>query len=108
MKLFFKDHMSLFMLQIVQMITIVSLLLLAGFLDWHLMLYSFLLFSFFLGCYLTYYFVTRRQFYKQLTMQPEELDDVIREMDHTYISERLGETLTQQYSLYKREIASLQ
>lgn len=108
LKLFFKDHISLFVLQFVQFAIVIALLLLAGFRDWHLMLYSFLLFSFFLGCYLTYYYVTRRQFYKQLTMQLEELDDVIREMDHTYISERLGETLIQQYSLYKREIASLQ
>src|SRR5690625_157351 len=108
MKLFFKDHMSLFMLQIVQMITIVSLLLLAGFRDWHLLLYSFLLFSFFLGFYLTYYYVTRRQFFKQLTMRMEEHDDVMRQMDHTPISRQLGETLTRQYSLYKQEIASLQ
>jgi len=107
MKLFIREHILLVVLQVVQMMTIASLLWLSNIHEWPIVIYSLLLCSVFLFCYLVYQYVSRRKYYNILTKQLTTLDDSLQPLDERPISLALGRLLRNQYDLFQTELISL-
>src|SRR5690625_2969118 len=103
MKLFIREHILLVVLQVVQMMTIASLLWLSNIHEWPIVIYSLLLCSVFLFCYLVYQYVSRRKYYNMLTKQLTTLDDSLQPLDERPISLALGRLLRNQYDLRSEE-----
>lgn len=104
MKLFIKEHALLIVVQIIQFLTILLIYWLDGYNHLKPALYGIFLGFFFLICYLTYHYISRRQFYDRLSEPIETLDESLRQIDNTPISEALNELLKTQYKKYQQQI----
>lgn len=107
MKLFIRDHFLLIVLQLGQMITIVSLLWLSDIHEWSIVAYSLLLCSVFLLSYLVYRYVSHRNLYSMLTEQISTLDESLQPLDQQPISLALNQLLRKQYDHFQTELISL-
>ena len=104
MKLFLREHTLLIFTQCGQFIVIVGLFWLAGFRDMQVAFYSVFLGLFFLGCYLTYQYMSRRAFYERLSNPIQTFDESNQSLENTPIAVSLKRLLTSQYKLYQEEI----
>jgi two-component system, OmpR family, sensor histidine kinase YxdK len=107
-KLFFKEHSLLIVVQAVQMLVILSIFWLDGYRDIKLFFYTAFLSFFILGCYLTYYFLSRRKLYQRLHQPLESLDDSFQKTDDVPISMALDQVLRNQYMLYQSQLESVE
>lgn len=108
MKLFFKEHSLLVAVQVVQLLMILSILWLDGYRDIRLFLYIVFLNFFILGCYLIYYFLSRKKFYERLSNPLESLDNSIQQTDAAPISKALNGLLRGQYKLFQNQLEALE
>lgn len=108
MKLFFKEHLSLVIMQIVQFFVILSIFLFDGYHDFRVALYAVFLGFFFLACYLFYNYYSRKRFYQRLSQPLEKLDDSLQTTDQTPISEALDHLMKEQYKHYQKQLMSLE
>ncbi len=108
MKLFFREHLSLIIVQIIQFTVIGSIFWLSGFRELSIIFYSFFLGIFFLVIYLLYMMISRKKFYQRLSEKMDHLDDSLQELENAPISDALKSVLTNQYNLYENEIINLQ
>jgi len=108
MKLFFKEHALLIVVQIIQFFVIMAIYFLDGY--HHLLpaLYAVFLGFFFLGGYLIYYYYSRRLFYRRLSSEMENLDHSLQKTEQTPISEALDRLLKNQYKHYQEQIKRLE
>ncbi|MEI3613097.1 sensor histidine kinase [Pseudogracilibacillus sp. SO30301A] len=103
MKLFLKEHIFLIVVQIIQLTTVVGIVWLAGFRQVEIILYSLFLGGFFLVCYLIYYYIRRRNFYKRLSVPVRTLDETLQEQDDVAIGKALNQLLKAQYNLFQEQ-----
>ncbi|MFJ5763137.1 sensor histidine kinase [Neobacillus sp. NPDC093182] len=104
MRLFFKEYSLLIVVQAVQMLVILSLFWLDGYRDIHLFFYATFLNFFFLGCYLTYYYLSRKKLYQRLNQPLESLDDSFQKTDDAPISIAFAQVLRNQYMLFQSQL----
>jgi len=108
MKLFFKEHILLIFVQLLQFIIILSILWLDGHQQFSTALYAFFIGCFFLSCYLFYHYYSRKKFYNRLSMTLTSLDESFKKTDETPISEALDQLLRDQYKLYQNQLKTLE
>lgn len=108
MRLFVKENQLLFVVQLLQFSLFFGLLWLSGFRDLGVLLYAGLLGSFVFISYLTYYYLSRRSFFKRLKEPVKTLDESLQRTDDVPISEALNTLLTSQYYLYKDQVTRLE
>jgi len=104
MKIFFKEHMVLIAIQILQFIVVLSIYWLDGYRDLETALYAVFLGIFFLGCYLVYYYVSRRNFYNRLSQPLDTLDDSYQRTEDAPVSIALNQLLKDQYKFYQNQL----
>lgn len=100
MKLFFKEHRLLVVVQCLQFIFFSLILILSGFEDYKMLLYGVFISLFFLLCYLVYHYYSRRHVYKKISERPEHLDELLERTDDVPLGEALDELMKVQYQLY--------
>lgn len=108
MKLFLREHALLIAVQILQFFVVLSISWLAGFRSILPALYAAFLGFFFLACYLTYHYVSRRRFYKRLSEPLASLNDSLQRTEQAPVSAALDQLLKDQYRLYKNQIKTLE
>ncbi len=108
MKLFFREHFLLIAVQIVQFIAFCSIYWLDGYHYISPAVYGVFLSFFFLGCYLFYYYYSRRKFYGRLSNPLETLDDSFQKTEQAPISEAFDNLLRDQYRHYQNQIKKLE
>ncbi|WP_251551680.1 sensor histidine kinase [Neobacillus muris] len=108
MKLFFKEHALLIVVQVLQMLVILSIFWLAGYRDIQLFLYAAFLSFFILGCYLLSYYLLRRRLYQRLNQPLESLDDSLQKTDDAPISKAFDQLLRNQYILFQSKLETVE
>jgi two-component system, OmpR family, sensor histidine kinase YxdK len=108
MKLFLKEHALLITVQLIQFFVILAIYWLDGY--HHLLpaFYAMFLGLFFLSCYLVYYYLSRRKFYRRLTNELASLDDSLQTTEPSPISQALDHLLKDQYKYYQARIKALE
>ncbi|MBD8069595.1 sensor histidine kinase [Bacillus sp. PS06] len=104
MRLFIREHTLLIVVQAVQMLIILSIFWLDGYRDIKLFFYAFFLNTLFLGCYLTYYYLSRRNLYKRLSQPLESLEESIQRTDDSPVSIAFDQVLHHQFALYQSQL----
>lgn len=104
MRLFFREHVLLIVIQSLQFTSIILIFWLDGFRNLGLAFYCIFLGFFFLGIYLVYDYYRHRQFYKRLSKPPNTLDAFLEEIDEAPLSKALHRLLKEQYNLYQQQI----
>lgn len=107
MKLFLKDHFLLIIVQFIQSMSMAGIFWLSGFRNGQIVLYSLFLSFFFLLCYLIYYYMSRRKFYKRLSTPISTLDESLQELDHISISDKLNRLLISQYNQFQKQLINM-
>jgi two-component system, OmpR family, sensor histidine kinase YxdK len=108
MKLFFREHVLLIFIQLIQFAFIFIIYWLDGYDRLKPALYGIFLGFFTLGCYLLYQYYSRRQFYRRLTQPLASLDESIQQTEQTPISGALEALLREQYKHYQTQIKKLE
>ncbi|WP_449537373.1 sensor histidine kinase [Ferdinandcohnia sp. Marseille-Q9671] len=108
MRLFFKEYSLLIIVQAVQMLVILSIFWFDGYRDIHLFFYVIFLNFFILGCYLLYYYLSRRKLYQRLNQPLESLDDSFQKTDDTPVSIAFDQVLRNQYKLFQSQLESVE
>lgn len=108
MRLFFKEYSLLIVVQAVQILVILSIFWLDGYRDIHLFFYATFLNFFILGCYLIYYYLSRRKLYQRLNQPLESLDDSFQKTDDAPISIAFDQVLRNQYKLFQSRLESVE
>ncbi|SDJ56409.1 sensor histidine kinase [Salimicrobium halophilum] len=104
MSLFFKEHAFLIFIQMIQFGSIAFLLYMDGYSDVKMLAYLLSLGFFFLGIYLTYHYVTRRNVYRRLERPMNHLDEAMETTGNTPVGEALDDLLKQQFHKFQQEI----
>jgi two-component system, OmpR family, sensor histidine kinase YxdK len=104
MRLFFKEYSLLIVVQAVQLLVILSILWLDGYRDILLFFYAAFLSFFILGCYLIYYYLSRKKLYQRLNHPLESLDDSFQKTDDAPISIAFDRLLRDQYMLFQSQL----
>lgn len=107
MRLFLKEQRPLVFLQCLYHLFLNSILLLADFSDFGVLLYLNLLFIVFFTSYLVYQYLTRRAMNQQLTRDFTSLDDALEPIGDTALATAISETLKKHYRLYQEELSHL-
>lgn len=108
MKLFFREHLLLIFIQLIQFTFIFGVYWLDGYRQLKPALYGIFLGVFVLVCYLFYQYYSRRQFYSRLNQPLESLDESFQETEQTPVSEALKVLLREQYKHYQTQIKKLE
>ena len=104
MKLFFKEHIGLIIIQFIQ-ITLFSLIIyLSGFTDLKIFLYGALLSLFLLVSYLVIHYFTRKSTYKKLTKQPTNLHELLESTDDKPLGRALDQLTKANYQLFMKQL----
>ncbi|MFS0671601.1 sensor histidine kinase [Ornithinibacillus sp. 179-J 7C1 HS] len=104
MKLFFKEHFLLVVVQCIQLLVILSLFWLDGYQNLKLFFYAAFLVFFLLTCYLIIHYRYRHKLYARLTTPLESLDNSFQKLDESPISVALHQLLSQQYKLFLSQL----
>ncbi|WP_257347601.1 sensor histidine kinase [Pseudalkalibacillus decolorationis] len=104
MKLFFKEHFLLILLQIFQLTLIVLIYWLDGYENLLTALYSVFIGLCILSVYLIYRYVSHKSFYRRLTKPLDTLDESIKKTGYSPLSEALDELLQGQYRHYQEQL----
>ncbi|PZD97622.1 sensor histidine kinase [Paenibacillus sambharensis] len=105
MKLFFREHLPLFALQVVQLFMVLLVYWLDGYRNLPTALYSVFIGLIILSGYLAYRYVTHRRLYRRLTEPLETLDESSR-LDAGYapLARAVDELLQTQYRHYQHKL----
>lgn len=103
MKLFLREHALLIGLQCIQFVMIIGVFWLAGYRDIELTIYSLFLMGFFLICYLTYQYLTRKEYYHRLEHPIQTFDESNQSLGQAPIALALQEVLMSQYKIYAHD-----
>jgi two-component system, OmpR family, sensor histidine kinase YxdK len=107
LRLFFREHSLLLIVQVVQMLVILSIFWLDGYRNIRLFFYAAFLNFFILGCYLIYYFLSHRKLFQSLNRPLESLDDSYQKTDDAPISKAIDQVLRNQYRLFQSQLESV-
>lgn len=108
MKLFLREHLPLVLLQIVQICIMMGLLFLANFRDVQLILYLVFISFFLFTIYLSYMYLTRKNYYEKLMTPVTSLDESLERIGTTPVAEQLQALLKSQYNLYADQLLTEQ
>lgn len=108
MKLFLREHIALIIVQLIQFGTVFLVYWLDGYRHIKPALYGCFLAIFFLGLYLTYRYVTHCAYYDRLSRPVESMDESIRNLEETPVSQALRTLLASQYRYYKTKVRTLE
>lgn len=108
MKLFFREHLLLIFVQLIQFTVIFSIYWLDGYQQLKPAFYGIFLGFFILCCYLFYQYYSRRQYYGRLSQPLESLDESFQKPEQTPVSEALESLLREQYKHYQIQIKKLE
>ncbi|HEX6593772.1 MAG TPA: sensor histidine kinase [Bacillota bacterium] len=108
MKLFMKEQIPLIIVQCLQFLMVLLIFWLSGYHNVRIMMYALFIGFFFLGCYLTYTYITRRHFYQKLQTPLQSLDESLERTDFVPIAKALDQLLKVQYQLYQERIFTIE
>lgn len=108
MRLFWRAHVPLISIYLIQMLLIPFIYWLAGYQDLSIALYSILLSSSFLIGYLIYRYLSLQPVYDRLTKPLQTLDESIQTMGTNPLSEAFHDVLQSQFQLYQNQAHHLQ
>lgn len=106
MRLFFKEHRLLIVVQSLQFILFSVLVMLSGFQDYAIILYSVFVNMVLLSCYLGYHYYSRRHVYQKLVSKPSDLVELLEKTDNVPIGEALDGLLKAHYQLYMERLCT--
>src|SRR5699024_5417255 len=101
MKLFMKEQIPLIIVQCLQFLMVLLIFWLSGYHNVRIMMYALVIGFFFLGCYLTYIYITRRHFYPTLQTPLQSLDESLERIYFVPIAKAFDQLLKVQYSCIK-------
>ncbi|MCD9021904.1 sensor histidine kinase [Cohnella silvisoli] len=104
MKLFFREHMPLVILHIVQLFLVLLIYWLDGYRNMLTALYSIFLGLVLLTGYLIYRYVSHQSLYRRLSDPMETLADSIQGGGYTPLSDAVNELLQTQYGHYQQQL----
>jgi len=104
MKLFFREHSLLIVVQTIQLVVILLIFWFDGYRDIKLFFYAAFLSFFILAVYLIYHYMSHRRFYQRLATPLESMDDSFRKTDQTPMSIAFDNVLREQYKLYQNQL----
>jgi len=104
MKLFFREHLPLIIVNIIQMIVVLSIYILDGYRNYLTAFYSLFIGIVLLTVYLFYRYVTHKHFYRRLSHPTHKLDEVNEILGFAPLPEALTQLLKSQYTEYMNEL----
>src|SRR5690606_18904770 len=104
MKLFFREHLPLIFINIIQIILVLTIVYLDGYTNIPTAIYCLFITIFLLSMYLIYRYLTHKEYYKRLTATSYELTDAVQQLGNAPIPEALTNLLKSQYSQYINEL----
>src|SRR5690625_1350589 len=104
MKLFFKEHIGLIIIQFIQIILFSLIIYLSGFTDLKIFLYGALLSLFLLVSYLVIHYFTSKSTYKKLTKQPTNLHELLESTDDKPLGRALEQLTKANYQLFMKQL----
>ncbi|WP_062107172.1 sensor histidine kinase [Bacillus niameyensis] len=104
MKLFFREHIPLIIINGLQMVIMILVFWLDGYRKTSLVFYGLFLGSLLLTAYLVFRYQTHKNYYKRLTDSIGNLDEAIATLDAVPLSVALSKTLKSQHTLYLNEL----
>lgn len=107
MRLFLKEHALLVVVQLVQLLTIITVYWLDGYRNIGTGLYGVFLSLFLLTCYLVYRYISQREFYRYLSNPLESLEESLHKTGNTPLAVALDELLKSQYQHYQQTIKTV-
>jgi len=108
MRLFFREHRSFIVFQIIQVAIVLGIIWLAGYHNYGIIGYCLFLYFVICGCYLFYKYLTRRKLYHLLSFSFTELDESLQKLDYAPLSTAVSEQLRVQYNLFQSQMLNLQ
>lgn len=108
MKLFIRDHLLLMTVHLLQFITIAGILYLAGYRNFYLLGYTFLLCVVFLVGYLFVKYNMNKKFYVRLSTPIQSADEALQQLDNTELARQLAHLLRSQYNDYEQRVIRLE
>ncbi|MBS4201927.1 sensor histidine kinase [Bacillus sp. FJAT-49732] len=104
MKLFFREHIPLIIVNIVQMIAVLSIYIMDGYRNYHTALYALFIGIFLLTAYLFYRYFTHKDFYRRLSNPIHKLDEVNEILGFSSLPEALTHLLKSQHTEYMNQL----
>ncbi|MCJ8010063.1 sensor histidine kinase [Lederbergia wuyishanensis] len=104
MKLFFRDNLALIIVNIAQMIAVLSIYIMDGYRNYLTALYSLFIGICLLTAYLFYRYFTHKDFYKRLSNPVHKLDEVNEMLGFSPLPEALTHLLKSQHTQYMNEL----
>lgn len=105
MKLFWREHLPLLLVQSAIISLIVLIFRLDGYRNTGVALYAAFLAFFLFAVYLVFRYMTHRHFYHRLSMPPENLDQAIEKLGEAPLPQMLQQLLLAHYQLLQRQIS---
>ncbi|WP_028776887.1 sensor histidine kinase [Shimazuella kribbensis] len=106
MKLFLREQISLFVLNVLQLGFMILLLWMDGFHELTKLAYPIFFYFFLLFLYLCYRYLTNRTFYQRLSTNVHSVDAIEMKVQLAPLSQSLGKLLKNQSELYRKELQS--
>ncbi|WP_050183087.1 sensor histidine kinase [Domibacillus robiginosus] len=107
MNLFFREHIALIIVQLIQFGMIFLVYWLDGYRHIKPALYGCFLALFFLGVYLVYRYVTHRAYYSRLSRPVESMDNSLQKLEEGAIPQALHTLLVSQYRHYESRVREM-
>lgn len=104
MKLFLREHVPLVVMMLVQSVTVLFVIWLAGYRELTIILYAFFLACCFLIGYLVYRYISHRQFYERLSEQLKQLEESYQTFGNAPLPKAVKQLLKMQYARYVEEL----
>src|SRR5699024_9621284 len=103
MKLFFKEHIGLIIIQFIQIILFSLIIYLSGFTDLKIFLYGALLSLFLVVSYLVIHYLTSKSTDKKLTKQPTHLHELLQRQNKP-LGRALEQLTKANYQLFMKQL----
>lgn len=104
MKLFIKEHLGLFVIQCLQLFLICLILILSGFRNYSILLYSVVISLFLLFLYISLSYYRRKHVYDRLSMRTINLEQLLEKTNDAPIGKALDHLTKSQYQLFMTQI----
>ncbi|MGG4144466.1 sensor histidine kinase [Paenibacillus algorifonticola] len=108
MRLFWRDHLALLLLQPVIIGVVLLICWLDGYRNGEMVLYAAFLGALLFAAYLCFRYVTHREYYKRLASQPATLDEGIEALDQAPAPQALQQLLLSHYQLLQQQLTDSQ
>ncbi|MBO0993855.1 sensor histidine kinase [Bacillus sp. SD088] len=104
MKLFFRDHFLLILMNVLQVIVLLTVFWMDGYQHFTLYVYALFLATFILMLYLIFRYLVHRRFYKRLSNPMAHMNEAFETLDTAPLAKALGELLKRQHRIYMNQL----